>query len=189
MHNTPHSEEAKKKMSEKRKGKPLLQKRRPMQIVNGVTLYRCSTCKVFKPYTDFYKSKKTLLGIKSECKKCHAATVMRTRDKEKYRQNNKLYMRKVAKENPEKVRRRWRSRKRECNQKTMARRLLNAAIRLGKVVRPVVCSECGQHKRITGHHHDYNQPMFVEWLCYECHAKKHRKLLEFKKVESEGNDE
>ena len=37
MHNKPHTEEAKRKMSEKRRGVPLLRKRRPTKVVDGIT--------------------------------------------------------------------------------------------------------------------------------------------------------
>lgn len=59
-----------------------------------------------------------------------------------------------------------------------ARAKLNDAIKAGKIIRPTVCSECGQGvKRIEAHHHDYSRPFDVEWLCSRCHGKRHRKPM------------
>lgn len=69
MHNKPHTEESKLKMKNARTGIPNYWRRRETIIENGVTLYKCGTCGEFKEYNDFYKDKRTIFGIKSECKK------------------------------------------------------------------------------------------------------------------------
>ena len=53
MHNTPHSEESKKKMSESHKGIVNNSRRRKTIVKDGITLYQCGACKEFKPYEDF----------------------------------------------------------------------------------------------------------------------------------------
>ena len=68
MHNKPHTEEAKQKMSKSHKGIPNKHKRRKTIEKNGIVFYQCGVCKEFKPYEDFYKDKRTILGIKAECK-------------------------------------------------------------------------------------------------------------------------
>lgn len=58
-----------------------------------------------------------------------------------------------------------------------ARRKANHAIRSGVLVRPVECGRCGTtpaptsdgRAAIQAHHHDYNKPLEVEWLCAKCH--------------------
>lgn len=58
-----------------------------------------------------------------------------------------------------------------------ARRLANHAIRKGELVRPMECSRCGiipaptsdGRAAIQAHHHDYDKPLDVEWLCAKCH--------------------
>lgn len=53
MHNTPHSEESKKKTSESHKGIVNNSRRRKTIVKDGITLYQCGTCKEFKPYKDY----------------------------------------------------------------------------------------------------------------------------------------
>lgn len=63
--------------------------------------------------------------------------------------------------------------------KTIARNKLNQAVKAGHVVRGN-CSSCGTDKDVEGHHHDYGQPLDVEWLCRPCHKKVH--LADFNKL-------
>lgn len=69
MHDTPHSEESKKKMSDYHKGIVNNARRRKTIVKDGITLYQCGICKEFKSYEEFYKNKRTILGITPECKK------------------------------------------------------------------------------------------------------------------------
>lgn len=51
------------------------------------------------------------------------------------------------------------------------------AIASGVLIRPHKCSKCGEtptpasdgRSRIHAHHHDYDKPLEVEWLCAKCH--------------------
>lgn len=46
-----------------------------------------------------------------------------------------------------------------------------AEIRSGRLVRPNMCSRCFKvGVKIEGHHHDYDQPLQVTWVCKQCHA-------------------
>ena len=64
------------------------------------------------------------------------------------------------------------------NERRAARTILRLAVRDGKIVKPDRCSRCHkcvEEKRLLhGHHHDYNKPLDVEWLCSVCHGKEHR---------------
>ena len=175
MHNIPHSEESKKKISEAYKGIENKAKRRKTIIKDGSTLYQCGVCKEFKPYEDFYKNKRTILGITPECKKCHCKECVRTRDKDAKREKNRMYMKYAREADPEKFRERENKRKREKDEKYIARRELNNAVKRGDVEKPECCEECGQKVRLTAHHDDYSKPLDVKWLCYKCHGKVHRK--------------
>ncbi len=57
--------------------------------------------------------------------------------------------------------------KEELAKKIKVRSQLNHAIRDGKVIR-MPCKECG-NPRSEAHHHDYNKPYDVEWLCRQHH--------------------
>lgn len=58
-------------------------------------------------------------------------------------------------------------------EKARARDALNGAIRRGRIKKPSRCEECGAHRKLHGHHHDYSKPLDVEWLCPPCHARRH----------------
>lgn len=54
--------------------------------------------------------------------------------------------------------------------------LLNRAVKRGVITRPIVCTRCGAlDPKINGHHHDYDKPLDVTWLCYRCHAAVERR--------------
>ena len=137
---------------------------------------KCSKCGLLKPETEFYQDKRTTDGLKCQCKKCHCKTTVATRDKEKARKTNREYMRRMRIEYPEKVRlvERLRELTRPNDEKKRARMLLNVAVRNGKVVKPMKCQDCGAVGTVYGHHADYTRPYDVEWLCSECHGKRHR---------------
>lgn len=86
MHNRPHTDAAKAKMSAATKGKPRPWKHRPTQVIDGVMHYRCGSCKRFFQKEDFHRDKRTMLGIKTQCKGCHNATSVRSRDKSNKRE-------------------------------------------------------------------------------------------------------
>ena len=50
---------------------------------------------------------------------------------------------------------------------------INNMIQRGEIIRPEICSMCGQRGLINAHHHDYNKPLDVIWVCWECHNKIH----------------
>lgn len=182
MHNKPHSEEAKAKMRAARLGKPAPWKHRETRQQDGVTLYRCGTCGRFLPFDGFYKTNRTLLGIKSQCKACHSECSIRTRDKDNHRIKSRERARKKFIEDPEYFRAQWRSRPRRTGPKQDARQIVHLALRIGALVKPSACEACGEHKKLTAHHEDYMRPLDVRWLCYLCHAQEHR-VVEFKRVQ------
>lgn len=61
--------------------------------------------------------------------------------------------------------------------KQSARAQVREAIRIGKLLRPVLCVECGLAKRLDAHHTDYAKPLEVVWLCRVCHASVHKSRL------------
>ena len=57
-----------------------------------------------------------------------------------------------------------------------ARSDLNHAIGQGKLKR-LPCESCGEEKS-EGHHHDYEEPLDVKWLCKRCHHVEHSLIYE-----------
>lgn len=135
---------------------------------------RCSKCGEHKPESDFYKDKRTPDGLKCQCKKCHIATSVITRDNDKKRESNMEYMRRAFLSDPDKFRDRWRLRKRPKDEHVIARALLNQAVKKREVIKPPKCQECGSESKVTAHHSDYNKPYDVEWLCTKCHGLRSR---------------
>lgn len=69
----------------------------------------------------------------------------------------------------------WRKRNFE---KRHAVRMVEMAIRNGKLIRPSSCSSCSKICRPHGHHHlgyDEENLLNVVWLCHACHLKQHGK--------------
>jgi len=64
--------------------------------------------------------------------------------------------------------------------KIRARKILQAAVRVGYMIRPDKCENCLKKCKPDGHHDDYNKPLEVTWLCKICHAHKHNKLMDMK---------
>lgn len=59
-----------------------------------------------------------------------------------------------------------------------ARVIVGNAVRDGRLVKPTACERCGTEcsakRSLHAHHHDYSQPLVVEWLCGTCHRLEHR---------------
>lgn len=155
-------------------------KRRKAPVsVGGIEFWVCGCCKAPKPADEYYADKRTANGLKAQCKKCHLETAVRTRDKERHRDYRRDSARRARASDPEKFRRRHleASRKRPpAGKRREARKLLNYAVRSGKVERPPKCQECDSRGLIHGHHEDYDRPLDVLWLCPECHGIAHRRI-------------
>jgi hypothetical protein len=58
--------------------------------------------------------------------------------------------------------------------KRQCREQFTAAIRGGRLRRCTRCEVCGDDEApIEGHHHNYNRPLYVTWLCPDCHSREH----------------
>lgn len=69
--------------------------------------------------------------------------------------------------------RRARTPKRGALSKREARSQFQAALHQGVIRRPTRCEGCGEVGPVDGHHHDYQRPLYVEWLCPDCHHQTH----------------
>lgn len=59
--------------------------------------------------------------------------------------------------------------------KIEARRKVQAALKKGAMLRPMICSQCRQECKPEAHHEDYTIPLDVIWLCRGCHMERHAK--------------
>lgn len=165
----------------------------------------CKKCKEEKMLTEFVRHKGYKDGYYSQCKVCTYALEKQWRqqnqDKKneirtRYRENNREVIRiqdqENYKKNPEKFQesakvrmKKYLSGKgietREENkilypEKHEARKIMAAAVRSKKIIKPESCSLCNEiSKRIEGHHKDYSKPLEIVWLCCKCHRASHRK--------------
>jgi len=110
--------------------------------------------------------------------------VVRTTDKINARRLNREAMRRARKADPEKFQQREREydHKRKKGKAHKARERLSTAVRSGKIVKPSKCAECWRGHKLTAHHENYDLPYEVEWLCYECHGRRHWKENEGGKI-------
>ena len=72
----------------------------------------------------------------------------------------------------------WREGNRE---KIRATDRVRYACKIGKIIKPDVCSKCGciaTGRGLHGHHDDYSKPLVVRWLCHACHEETHEKYKE-----------
>jgi hypothetical protein len=69
-------------------------------------------------------------------------------------------------------------------EKLRAHQILNDALRsaerykntkIPKITKPKKCRVCRKEGLVEGHHSDYSKPLKVQWLCRNCHWKKHKK--------------
>ena len=148
-----------------------MQRKKPM-YKKGIRHWRCPSCKKWLSEDSFYSDKHTWNGIRSQCRRCHIETTIKTRDKANTKKLNREHMRRAREKDPEKFKKRERiaSKKRVRGEKVIARDLLNRAVRRGDIKTPKICSECLLEKKLTAHHPDYSKPLTVEWKCYECHG-------------------
>jgi hypothetical protein len=104
---------------------------------------------------------------------------IKTCDKINKRRLCREHMRRARKANPEKFRARGRVNSKriidENGPAYKAYKILHSELKKGNITKPIRCSECNRKHKITAHHEDYNKPLVVIWLCYECHGRRHWK--------------
>lgn len=114
---------------------------------------RCSKCGRTLPLSSFHRSKRSKDGRKWWCKRCTADY-----HRERYSTGADLEERlRACERNPT---------------HDNAYAATKAALKVGRLTRPHVCSGCGcsdEERRIEAHHADYSRPLDVIWLCTSCH--------------------
>lgn len=169
MHNMPHTKEAKAKMSIAHKGVPLFHKRRPSKIVDGIEVFRCGSCCGFFPREGFYKNKRTLLGLTTECRKCHAQTSIKSRNPE------------ISKANKRRNEARRRARKVLATGDVSVRDLRHLEVLWG-----MACLKCGDIENLQWDHivplakggdHSIEN---LQRLCRKCNERKQARTADYR---------
>lgn len=97
-----------------------MQRKNPV-YEDGIAYWQCSKCKKWLIEGDYYSDKKNFNHLKSQCKKCHSATSIKTRNKENAKRLCREYMRRAKKSDPVKFtekRKKWLSENKELIKKT-----------------------------------------------------------------------
>ena len=95
----------------------------------------------------------------------------RAKNREKLRDYNRSYNKQWRKKNGLHSEKKY---KLKYPEKALAQRLLQSAIRSGKIVRGN-CEVCNL-PNAQGHHDDYFKPLDVRWLCPLHHSQHHRNI-------------
>lgn len=161
---------------------------------------RCFHCKEEKNPEEFYKNKTNKDGLTSDCKICvlkrqyyeKRESILEKRRVYREKNRDKISLKEATRrlndaDRFEKNRQRhfsWskNNRKRlnayqrewyqENKEKRRAHVVLSRAIRAGKIVRPINCSQCLKECKPDGHHEEYSKPLEVIWICRACHSRK-----------------
>lgn len=135
----------------------------------------CNTCFQSLPLEMFRKRTASKDGLAYDCRSCHNISTQKWRDADPSRVQS------VEK-------RRYLKRKDQVSMNQSlsivsrpelhrAHVQVKYALDTGKLERPSSCSRCGRTAKVIAHHHDYSQPLDVEWICRSCHTKEHRTYI------------
>jgi hypothetical protein len=149
----------------------------------------CTECGQPRLLKYFYKHRRTKDGYTYECSDCIKANVhawqkanpkRANEGRRRWQKQNRELLseraRQEREENPDSALERNRRHRERHPAKDRARNLLNTAVTRGKIEKPDCCEECGEiweSWEIHAHHKDYERPLDVEWLCIECHHRRH----------------
>jgi len=96
----------------------------------------------------------------------------KSREKLGKEHENETYQRWYQK-NKEKKRRQVAKYRKKNKKKIWAQNKVNKAVKSGRLIRPDICPICNEEREVIAHHHDYDKPLDVIWMCRSCHGKEH----------------
>ena len=145
----------------------------------------CTKCHEKQPLDSFHNHKTGKNGLSSICKSCKSDVdreyrkrpyaIKKERERSRLREDHYGIAKKWTEENRGKVNASIRRYKQKNIQKTKASSILSNEIAFGRIAKPRRCSLCSKIKPLDGHHHDYDKPLDVTWLCRSCHKAIHSK--------------
>ncbi len=144
----------------------------------------CSKCKIGKLITAFSPDPRHVDGLQSQCKACKK--IYRVAHKEEIAEYRRGHRKEAAsyRRSPAGKKTQKKSDK-KCRlkypEKEKARQAVKYAVRTGRLIRPWYCELCFITCQPEAHHLDYSKPLEVEWLCFDCHKKLHKRenVMEF----------
>jgi hypothetical protein len=133
---------------------------------------RCSCCREVKPHSAFSKRKARPDGLQYSCKGCKAVQAKTEHAKSSQRAyassaegraSHKLSVEKYNESNKDKQR---------------SRGAVGHALKMGVLIRPSACSDCGDECVPQAHHTSYEEHMKLQvvWLCAPCHKLEHKRI-------------
>jgi hypothetical protein len=138
----------------------------------------CSKCGTEKPLGEFSpRHDGKWGGYYPACKQCRrdATRSYREADKPGTHAKARAYARTLYRRSASAFKERVARWKQENPARRAAQLRLKKAVSLGRILKPVACSRCGDaNRRIEAHHEDYRRPLDVAWLCKPCHVKADR---------------
>lgn len=120
--------------------------------------WQCSRCKEIKPNSEYYKSKSQIRGYYYMCIPCWRERAKEYRDTEQGKEKERIKARRMS---------------RKHLQASRARAKAKHAIKIGTIVKPEECEDCGTKAELAAHHEDYSKPLDVVFVCSDCHRKRH----------------
>ena len=133
----------------------------------------CFKCHRMLLLSEFYKHPQMADGHLNKCKEC---TKLDTFNDRHFNRTEKI--RAYDKKRSKTAKRTALHHKvnKEYKNRHPGRRIVNnqlvRAVKAGKVIKPDVCQICRSPNPVS-HHHDYNKPFDVLWVCNSCHRKIH----------------
>lgn len=147
----------------------------------------CFKCQQCKPIDDFYKHKYMADGHLGKCKECTKADARANYRVDPIAHQNYERQRGKTPERRAKALEYQRTRRARKKLESRARNLVGHALRSGALVKEA-CTDCGTSDSIEAHHEDYNKPLDVVWLCFNCHRIRHNQtVLPVINLEAIGN--
>ena len=140
----------------------------------------CPECTKEKSLLEYYRHRQMKDQHLNKCKECIKKDVKthRTENIEKVREYDRK--RSTLPHRIERNKNTCKKFREDFPLKYKAHRIVNNAIRDGKLTKPETCETCNRKGRqIEGHHDDYTKPLEVTWLCSACHKQLHRDLRSF----------
>jgi len=137
----------------------------------------CFKCGESQDIECFYAHPMMADGHLGKCKTCTKRDVQqdyrlkRDAKREYEKKRSKTEKRRQAKA------RYQRERRRRNPEKSRANRLVNYAVRSGKLV-PQPCERQPCDQKAQAHHEDYSKPLDVNWLCFKHHREHHGQLVD-----------